>query len=569
MNKKQNSKTADISGPFIESLFRVSALDDGYVLGRRIKNDLIDCFVFDNDDEKGEAASFWKKLAQDLNIEIKGSYDEEFETIRFKRLSEKEYLNDLKMVDDQSEAEPLSPLEKLVYNALEKKFGNTWSYYLMRNVNNEMRTIQTYSLEGLYMEALLTRDRLQKENVPFFVPNSGVIGWLLDLSPLNPLLHYVRCPKCHYSHGFLDYKDLNPNNQKENVCPNCGTSLLKEGIHMAPAFYSRYLRDGGIFSLKFYVPKGYLKANGLKEEKEGEAMVHAEPIGYIGYIEKTELSYSSNETVPSMFANKDFSLLLSHYKPKDNYEVMRVIGLYLSNIDRCLGYYPNLNKTPVFREDVAAMLIAEGIDPKEAHFIGFDVSRCGESDENAIRRVKDLLSAHPELEEGWAHFGEILPLMQPKSEAIFKASLYKKSDTAHLGGLIGIFYLLPTGEIISKAHSPKDVPPVNGFCDVDESHYDLFSELVAPNYSKKIKGFIDDYAYYPRGRVIYKTTSGVFLIYADKCIISSISARDLVMKRFGLTEARFLTDEQYQCAGCSKEIKDNAETCDSLKKNGA
>ena len=205
---KQNSKEEqyDIAGPFIETLFRVSCLEDGYVPGVRIKRDLFDCIDFKTDEAKEEACRFWKKLAQDLEIQIQGSFDDDFEKIKFKRLSEEEYLKDLSEIGDLNKGEPLTPLEEKVYFALADKFGKDWSYYLMTNVWREIKAIQIYFLEGLFIQTLSEVEELKREKVYYFVPNSGLVGWLIGIGSINPLLHYVRCPKCHYSHalGYLN-----------------------------------------------------------------------------------------------------------------------------------------------------------------------------------------------------------------------------------------------------------------------------------------------------------------------------------------------------------------------------
>jgi len=173
--------------------------------------------------------------------------------------------------------------------------------------------------------------------------------------------------------------------------------------------------------------EGYLKKRGIKESKPGEAMAHAEPKGFIHYAERREFAKPEKGSAPLPFDAPEFHSVFFHYHPRDRYEVALVMGLYLSGIDRILGRCPDLRKTPLFREDVAAMLIGSGVDVREAHPVGFDVARGGVYDLDAIERVRALVAKYPELEEGWGRFAEILPLMRRKSEAIFEARMLERA----------------------------------------------------------------------------------------------------------------------------------------------
>ena len=42
--------------------------------------------------------------------------------------------------------------------------------------------------------------------------------------------------------------------------------------------------------------------------------------------------------------------------------------------------------------------------------------------------------------------------------------------------------------------------------------------------------------------------------------------KEAILRLFGLRSALWRKDEQYQCAGCNEELKEDAETCEALKK---
>jgi hypothetical protein len=78
-------------------------------------------------------------------------------------------------------------------------------------------------------------------------------------------------------------------------------------------------------------------------------------------------------------------------------------------------------------------------------------------------------------------------------------------------------------------------------------------------------GLIEDYAYYPRGRVLYREKDGRFVVYADRCLMAK-EDKETILRLFGLRSAVWRKDEQYQCAGCNEGLREDAETCEALKK---
>jgi hypothetical protein len=131
---------------------------------------------------------------------------------------------------------------------------------------------------------------------------------------------------------------------------------------------------------------------------------------------------------------------------------------------------------------------------------------------------------------------------------------------------IGIFYRLPGNRYITKKADYRAIEPENGFRDIPLGHLEFFKKEVYPKYAPKMPGLIDDYAYYPRGRVLYREKDGKFIVYADRCLTAK-EDKETILRLFGLRSALWRRDEQYQCAGCNKELREDAETCEALKRN--
>jgi hypothetical protein len=127
--------------------------------------------------------------------------------------------------------------------------------------------------------------------------------------------------------------------------------------------------------------------------------------------------------------------------------------------------------------------------------------------------------------------------------------------------LIGIFYVLPQGKVVIHAEAVDSLSSDNGFKDVSLGHYEFFNQEILPRYP----GLLEDYAYYPRGRILYREEDQTYIAYADKCIRKDRALKEKIQGLFHLSKLLWRADEQYQCAGCNKHIKDDAETIELLK----
>jgi hypothetical protein len=126
---------------------------------------------------------------------------------------------------------------------------------------------------------------------------------------------------------------------------------------------------------------------------------------------------------------------------------------------------------------------------------------------------------------------------------------------------IGIFYVLPQGKIVIHAETVNSLSLNNGFKDVSLGHYGFFNETILPQHPE----LLEDYAYYPRGRILYREKDRTYLAYADKCIRKDKALKEKIQSLFHLPKLLWRADEQYQCAGCNKRIKNDGETVAFLK----
>ena len=101
--------------------------------------------------------------------------------------------------------------------------------------------------------------------------------------------------------------------------------------------------------------------------------------------------------------------------------------------------------------------------------------------------------------------------------------------------MIGIFWIFQ-GRIYSYREKMADTLHQ----DVDRGHYEYWPTLQS-HYPK-----LRDYSYdvIPRGRVLVK--NGEVVVYSSQEIIGDEKTRQLIVKHFGLQNARFIYDEHYQ-----------------------
>lgn len=98
------------------------------------------------------------------------------------------------------------------------------------------------------------------------------------------------------------------------------------------------------------------------------------------------------------------------------------------------------------------------------------------------------------------------------------------------------------GELLFHGCNLEEGEPYGIFLNYPHSHYDIWNE----NYAKK---YSVDFDYYPRGRVVYRSSDDTYLIYYDKCMAPYIN---LITDKYIGKKNEIGYDEHYQCHICNK-----------------
>lgn len=98
------------------------------------------------------------------------------------------------------------------------------------------------------------------------------------------------------------------------------------------------------------------------------------------------------------------------------------------------------------------------------------------------------------------------------------------------------------GDLLFHGCSLNDAEPYGIFLNFPHSHYDVWNN----NYENK---YGVEFDYYPRGRVVYRSSDDTYLIYYDKCMKPYI---DSVISKYDGNKIEIGYDEHYQCHMCNK-----------------
>lgn len=97
------------------------------------------------------------------------------------------------------------------------------------------------------------------------------------------------------------------------------------------------------------------------------------------------------------------------------------------------------------------------------------------------------------------------------------------------------------GKLLFHGCSMEDAEAYGVFLNFPHSHYDIWNK----EYEKK---YGVEFDYYPRGRVVYRSSDDTYLIYYDKCMEAYINS---VTDKYEGKKLETDYDEHYQCHMCN------------------
>lgn len=117
------------------------------------------------------------------------------------------------------------------------------------------------------------------------------------------------------------------------------------------------------------------------------------------------------------------------------------------------------------------------------------------------------------------------------------------------GPLVGIYFVV-RGEILIDAVELEKAEPYDDALQFG-GHND-FHESLRPGSQTERLFKARPYDYFPRGRVVYFSTTKKFRMYFDRCL--SKESLQEVIRQFGIEreDLELCPDEHYQCAGCNR-----------------
>ena len=114
----------------------------------------------------------------------------------------------------------------------------------------------------------------------------------------------------------------------------------------------------------------------------------------------------------------------------------------------------------------------------------------------------------------------------------------KNSDT--LVGYVGLFFVV-CDELLVHTCATVAGECFGDFVNYPDSHDDVWQ-------SEYFRKYNVDYDYFPRGRMIYNKTTGIYLIYHDQC---AEEAAKSIGSHYPKGKCVLALDEHYQCHKCN------------------
>ena len=109
-----------------------------------------------------------------------------------------------------------------------------------------------------------------------------------------------------------------------------------------------------------------------------------------------------------------------------------------------------------------------------------------------------------------------------------------------LDGQVGLFFAAKE-KLLLHICAVADGESCGGFVNYPQSHYTVW-------WREYYREYRVDFDFFPRGRIIFDSVKGVYLLYYDQCIVAET---EKLCGRYtdGMCEVRL--DEHYQCHKCN------------------
>lgn len=123
-------------------------------------------------------------------------------------------------------------IQDITWQRAKELYGDPLPELVKKRIKRELDSIISNGYAVLYIIAM----KIVKKSIEdgYMVGSRGSVGssvvaMFMGITEVNPLVPHYRCPKCRYSHFFENSEYASGLDMKDEVCPHCGTPLVKDG----------------------------------------------------------------------------------------------------------------------------------------------------------------------------------------------------------------------------------------------------------------------------------------------------------------------------------------------------
>lgn len=147
-----------------------------------------------------------------------------------------EQIDDIIPIPEETYPPKIEGAEEQIREMTMKKahlmYGDVLPEVVEKRLEKELNSIINHGYAVLYLIAQKLVTKSLSDG--YLVGSRGSVGssfvaTMCDITEVNPLPPHYLCPKCKYVHFFLDGSVASGADLPDNICPECGTVLKKEG----------------------------------------------------------------------------------------------------------------------------------------------------------------------------------------------------------------------------------------------------------------------------------------------------------------------------------------------------